>query len=92
MSNHLNSQRWTTSKKRPTTAEKRALAREKALEQCEQGYHHTTATFRPGETVCLTCGVVFYCPTCLEERHLLPPLTHAYALPCATHQKARVQA
>lgn len=87
----MNSQRWITTKKR-ATAEKRAAAREQALKQCDKGYHNTTPTFRPGETVCLTCGAVFYCPTCLQQSHLSPPLTHAYALPCATHQKAKVQA
>ncbi len=89
----MTTRRWTTTtRKRPTAAEQRAAAREKALEQCAKGHHTHTPTFRPGETVCLICGIVFYCPACLHESHLQPPLTHAYAFPCPTHQKAEVQA
>jgi len=84
--------RWTTTHKRPTAAEQRAAAREKALEQCEKGYHSHTPTFRPGETVCLFCSLVLYCPECLNQSHLQPLFTHAFPKLCATHQNAQVQA
>lgn len=84
--------RWTTPRKRPTAAEQRAAAREQALEQCAKGHHSSTPTFRPGETVCLVCGLVLYCPDCLNESHLQPPFVHAFPKVCPTHQKAQVQA
>jgi hypothetical protein len=83
-------QRWR--KKAPAAAEKRAIAREKALEHCQQGYHSFTATFRPSESVCLICGLVKYCPQCLEEANLHEPYHHAFPRTCATHQKAEVRA
>lgn len=82
--------RWT--KKQPNAAEKRATAREQALEQCKQGQHTATPTFRPEETVCTTCGMVNYCPECLSQYQLPEPLTHAYPVLCSPHKKAEVQA
>jgi len=87
----MNTRKWTTTRKRPTTAEQRATTRAKALEQCRQGNHTTTATFRPGETVCTTCGMVVYCPTCLNDSRLQPPFVHAYPVVCQTHKNAEVQ-
>ncbi len=86
----MSTQRW--AKKRPTAAQQRATARENALEQCRHGQHTTTPTFRPGETVCTTCGRVVYCPACLSESHLQPLLVHAYPLLCTSHQEVEVQA
>ncbi len=88
----MSRERWTTTRKRLTAAEQRATAREKALEQCAKGRHTDTPTFRPGETVCLTCGMVVYCPACLQENHLQAPRVHAYPMLCPTHQKAGVKA
>jgi len=84
--------RWATTirKKQPTVAERRATAHEQALLDCQQGKHTSTPTFRPGETVCTTCGLVVYCPVCLDESHLLFPLAHAHPLTCPTHQQAGV--
>ena len=82
--------RW--EKKRPTAAEKRAAAREKALEQCAKGNHTDTPTFRPGETVCTTCGIVNYCPECLQESNLQPPFAHAFPVLCAIHKKVEARA
>jgi len=87
----MNTRKWTTTRKRPTVVEQRATTRAKALEQCRKGNHTTTATFRPGETVCTTCGMVVYCPTCLNENHLQPPFVHAYPVICQTHKNAEVQ-
>jgi hypothetical protein len=79
-----NTRRWTTSRIRPTAEQQRAAA----LTQCSKGTHHETATFRPGEVVCLVCGRVVYCPDCLSENHLPLPQAHrAFPLPCSTHQK-----
>lgn len=88
----MNERRWTTTSKRPTAAEQRAIARQKALEQCRKGQHTSTPTFRPGETVCTTCGLVVYCPDCLHESHLQVPQVHAYPVVCLPHKKAEVQA
>ena len=87
----MNTRKWTTTCTRPTAAEQRATAKAKALEQCKQGNHTTTPTFRPSETVCLVCGMVVYCPTCLNENHLQPPQVHAYPIVCHTHKNAEVQ-
>jgi len=84
--------RWTTIRKRPSAAEQRVAAHEKALEQCAKGQHTDTPTFRPGETVCLTCGMVVYCPSCLQESTLQVPQVHAYPGLCSTHQNAEVKA
>ena len=83
---------WTSTKKRPTAAEKRAIAHEKALEQCTRGNHADTPTFRPGETVCLACGMVQYCPTCLQESNLHPAFIRAYPFLCAMHKNTEVRA
>jgi len=77
---------------RPPTAQKRAAARARALEQCRKGHHTSTPTFRPSETVCTTCGMVVYCPHCLNDNHLHVPLVHCYPMLCPTHTKAEVQA
>ncbi len=87
----MNTRKWTTTRKRPTAAEQRATTRAKALEQCRKGNHTTTATFRSGETACTTCGMVVYCPTCLNENHLQPPQAYAYPIVCQTHKNAEVQ-
>ncbi len=85
-------QRWaTTHKKQTTAAERRAAAREQALLDCQQGMHSTTPTFRPGETVCMTCGLVVYCPVCLDVQHLSYPSAHAHPLTCSMHRQAGVQ-
>ena len=84
-------QRWT--KKRLTAEEQRAIAHAHALAKCATGAHTETPTFRPGETVCLICGRVVYCPDCLSENHVPLPQAHrAFPLACATHQKREVQA
>jgi len=88
----MNERRWATARKQPTAAERRAAARAKALEDCRNGQHTSTPTFRPGETVCTTCGLVVHCPSCLNENHLLAPQGHAYPRVCPTHQNAEVQA
>ncbi len=70
-----------------TAEQRRAAAREQALLRCGQGEHQTMPTFRAGEHVCLICGLVLYCPSCLAIHHL--PLAQArrlYALPCPAHQ------
>ncbi len=84
--------RWTMTSKRPTASERRAAAREQALEECRKGYHTSTPTFRPSETVCITCGMVNYCLDCLHENKLQLPLVHAFSVACPTHKKAEVQA
>jgi len=86
-------QRWaTTRKKQPTAAERRAAAYEQALLNCQQGMHTDTPTFRPGETVCIICGLVVYCPVCLDVHHLSYPTAHAHPLICLAHQQTKVQA
>ncbi len=87
----MTTRRWQNTHKRPTAAEQRVKAREKALENCLHGSHMATPTFRPGETVCTTCGMVLYCPDCLNENHLQPPLVHAYPVICTPHKNAEVQ-
>lgn len=81
----MSTRRWASTRTSST-------AREKALAQCRKGQHTDTPTFRPGETVCTTCGMVVYCPDCLYENHLQLPLVHAYPMCCSTHQNAKVQA
>ncbi len=87
----MNTRKWTTTRKRPTAAEQRATAKAKAQEQCKKGNHTTTATFRPSETVCLVCGMVVYCPNCLNDNRLQVPQVHAYPIVCQTHKNAEVQ-
>jgi hypothetical protein len=85
--------RWATSRKRLTAEEQRAAAHAQALAQCATGAHTETPTFRPGETVCLICGRVVYCPDCLSENHSpLPQAQRAFPLACPPHQKREVQA
>ncbi len=81
----MKTRKWTTTRKRPTAAEQRTLAREKALEQCSKGYHTHTPSFRPSELVCTICGMVVYCPDCLNHCQLLP-LVHAYPVTCSHHR------
>ncbi len=76
----------TTRKKPLTAAERRAAARAQALLDCQRGRHSATPTFRAGETVCLVCGLVVYCPVCLDENHLVYPSAHAHQLTCSTHR------
>ncbi|GHO95221.1 hypothetical protein KSF_052690 [Reticulibacter mediterranei] len=74
-----------------TAAQRRAAAAAQARRDCQQGRHSTTPTFRPGEQVCLTCGVVIYCPGCLQANGLrFPQVAHAYTLECPTHQQRGV--
>jgi hypothetical protein len=57
------------------------------LRPCERGHHRLTATFRPGEHVCLECNVVFYCPACLKAHQLQrAPGSRVYPIECAIHQ------
>ena len=75
-----------------TAEERRAVERARAFVDCKQGRHHTTPTFRPGETVCLVCGMVVYCPPCLDAYHLPSPTAErAFPLPCLAHQATNVQ-
>jgi len=80
-----------THKKPLAAAERRAAERKQALLDCQQGRHSATPTFRPGETMCLICGLVVYCPVCLDVHHLFYPTAHAHPLTCVTHQHAGVQ-
>jgi hypothetical protein len=80
---------WTN--KHPTAAGRREAQIQQALAHCEKGDHQTMPTFRPSEKVCLICGLVLYCPTCLLENNL--PVAQAkrvYALTCPTHQSREV--
>jgi hypothetical protein len=83
--------RW-QQKSKPTAKQKRAIRRTYNLANCGKGKHLLTPTFRAGEQVCTSCGVVLYCPECLTL-HTLPVTRaqRAYPLPCATHTKAEVQ-
>jgi hypothetical protein len=69
-----------------------ATAYTSALTNCKQGYHTLTPTFRPGEKLCLICGVVYSCPFCVRE-HNLPPVTSqlVFVLLCDKHKKGGVQ-
>lgn len=69
-----------------TVVERRAAARNRARLDCQRGRHSATPTFRAGETVCLVCGLVVYCPVCLDENHLVYPSAHAHPLTCSTHR------
>jgi hypothetical protein len=76
-----------------TARERRAIEHARALAECKQGRHNTTPTFRPGETVCLVCALVVYCPVCLQKNNLPPPQAHrAFPLVCGLHQQQEVQA
>lgn len=83
--------RW-KQKPKPTAKQKQAARQASNLANCQQGRHRLTATFRPGERVCTSCGVVFSCPDCLTQYDLpVSRAPHAYPLACATHAKAEVQ-
>jgi len=83
--------RWDTTKPKYTAADRKAQAHVAALKRCSQGQHHMSATFRPGEQVCLTCGIVIYCPGCLREQNLQPlQQGKAYALECSVHEGVQV--
>ncbi len=82
------------SSKRLTAAERKARAQEQALEDCKHGRHTLKNTFRPQEQVCLVCGLVLYCPECLQESQL-PRVQSQRARPliCPKHrQPTEVQA
>jgi hypothetical protein len=87
--------RWNSHprKKKPTAQEQRAQQRAAQLEQCKRGEHRLTDTMRPGERLCLACGLVLYCPDCLQAANLAP-LTNGRVFPleCSQHRKAEVQA
>ncbi len=87
----MTTRRWTITHKHPTASEQRAVAREKALENCLHGNHTETPTFCSSETVCTTCGMVVYCPDCLNDNHLQVSQVHAYPIVCPTHKNAEVQ-
>jgi hypothetical protein len=87
------SKRWATSTKRASAKEQNATRHTQTLAECQHGRHRLSKTFRPGEEMCLTCGVVFSCPGCLNASKLDPvPNGRAYALECATHRTMEVQA
>lgn len=68
-------------------AERRRVARARALEECRYGRHSMTPTFRTSEQVCIVCGLVTYCPDCLDAAHLLhPQREHAYPVECMQHR------
>ncbi len=86
----MSKRRW--AKKRLTAAEQRARAREQALEQCEKGNHTKTPTFRPGEQICTSCGLVVYCPVCLDRQNLqVAAQRRTFPLLCETHRYVEVQ-
>jgi hypothetical protein len=71
-------------------AERRRQAEARARLQCSRGHHSMTNTFRPNEQVCLVCGLVTYCPACLDRAHLLRPQNeHAYPMECAEHKEVQ---
>ncbi len=80
-------------KRQPTTTQQQATRRTVNLANCEKGKHLLTPTFRAGEHVCTSCGVVLYCPQCLIV-HSLPVsrAERAYPFPCAIHTSVEVQA
>lgn len=83
--------RW-QQKPKPTVKQQQAPRRTYNLVNCQQGKHLLTPTFRAGEQVCTSCGVVLYCPHCLSIHHLPPSCAErAYPLPCPLHVKAEVQ-
>jgi hypothetical protein len=85
--------RWQQkSKRKPTAKQQRATRRTFHLANCQKGKHLLTPTFRAGEQVCTSCGVVLYCPECLLAHHLpASRAERAYPLSCATHTKVEVQ-
>ena len=89
----IDAQGCITARRKPLTAtERRAVECARAFAACQQGRHSSTPTFRPGETVCLVCGIVVYCPLCLDVSHLpYPTAARAYPLTCLTHQAGEGQ-
>ncbi len=86
------SKRWTIKKRKPSAREQSATRHTQALADCQHGKHTLTNTFRPGEQVCLTCNVVFYCPGCLQQSNLAPlSRARVFALACPAHRKTEVQ-
>jgi hypothetical protein len=82
----------TTSSRALTAREQQARAQAQAHTRCQRGEHQTMPTFRPGERVCLICGVVFYCSACLSEHHLqVAQAAHVYHLACSKHQHVEVR-
>ncbi len=83
--------RWIQAKRRPTAEEQRAAKHAKALADCQQGKHHLTATFRPGEQLCTVCRMMLYCATCLKENNLaIAQGVRAYPFDCPQHRKVVV--
>lgn len=80
-----------TPNKKPTVEQQRQQHKAALLQACKEGRHSKTPTFRPSETVCLGCGVIFYCPGCFKQ-HELTPAKHTHVLWCFTHRQAGVQA
>lgn len=67
-------------------AERRQQDHARALAECTRGYHAMTNTFRTSERVCTVCGLVTYCPTCLDAAHLpRSQAARAYAVECMQH-------
>jgi hypothetical protein len=82
--------RW-QQKPKPTATQQRATRRTYNLANCQQGKHLLTPTFRAGEQVCTSCGVVLYCPECLTVHNLsVTRAERAYPLACSLHAKAEV--
>lgn len=79
-----------TRKKKPSAAEQKAARHTQALTDCKQGKHTLRNTFRPREQVCIVCGVVFYCATCLKQATFLPHPINAYVFPCTEHRTVEV--
>lgn len=74
------------------THEPSATRRTAEHSACQRGEHTMTATFRPGETLCLVCGLVLYCPACLTEQHLPAPTNRrAFVTLCAVHQHQKTE-
>ncbi|HYU71569.1 MAG TPA: hypothetical protein VEL31_02720 [Ktedonobacteraceae bacterium] len=83
--------RWQP-KSKPTARQRQATRRTYNLANCQRGKHLLIPTFRPGEQVCTSCGVVLYCPECLRVHQLPVSSAHrAYPLACSTHVHAEVQ-
>lgn len=68
-------------------AERSKMNHTRALARCDRGEHMISNTFRPGEQVCTICGLVIYCPICLDNAHLsYPQARQVYPLVCTIHQ------
>jgi hypothetical protein len=64
--------RQVSTRKQPRASGQGATRRTQANAHCQQGRHTMSDTFRPGERVCLICGIVLYCPACLQHSNLSP--------------------